>query len=308
MVTGAAGFVGRHLVAALAEHGGRVTALDSDGARLAALAGAEVVRSGDVRDGPWLEGVVRDAEPHSIFHLAGAIGTASEDAGAFFDRNVAPTLALLEVVRRAAPEATVLLASSSAVYGDAGGPVPVGEDTPLRPRTSYGASKACQEMLALQYFLGHGLRTVRVRTFNLVGPGQSPALVAAAVARQIVDCERCGGDTVLVGATHGRRDFLDVRDAVAAYRLLAERGTPGEVYNVCSGRSHAIQDCVDVLVGHALRAVAVARDPGRMRGIDVLEQVGDNARLRAATGWEPRIDLETSLVDLLEDVRGRDPK
>ena len=282
-----------------------MTALDADAGRLASIAGAEVRQHGDIGDGGWLAGVVREARPHHVFHLAAAIGTAVEDAGAFFDRNVAPTLTLLEVVRREAPQATILLASSSAVYGDAGGPVPVGEDTPLRPRTAYGASKACQELLALQYWLGHGLRTIRVRTFNLVGPGQSPALVAAAVAYQIVECERSGRGSVRVGATHARRDFLDVRDAVSAYRALAARGEPGEVYNVCSGRSHAIQECVDMLVAHARRPLTVSLDAGRLRGIDVVEQVGDNARLRAATGWQPRLPLETSLLDLLDDARGR---
>lgn len=305
LVTGAAGFVGRHLVAGLVADGLSVTAVDRDAAALAALGVAVTARAGNLGDAGWMRGVVTDAKPTHVFHLAAMLGTADTAPAQFFDANVAPTMELLEVLRHAAPEAVVLLASSSAVYGDAGGSTPIAESVPFSPRTPYGTSKACQEMLAIQYFRGFGLRTIRVRAFNLVGPGLSDALLAGAVARQVAMAERDGGDRVLVGDLSARRDFLDVRDAAAAYRALAVRGAPGEVYNVCSGRAVPVSACVEPLIEKARRPLRLERDPARLRAVDVLEQVGDHRRLTDATGWQPATPLATSLQDLLDDWRRR---
>ncbi len=303
VVTGAGGFLGRHLVARLLEAGSTVIATGRDVSRLEALPKSVESHAGDLRDAAWLRGLVERSAPTHVFHLAATIGTEAQSPVRFLEGNGGVTATVLEAVREAAAGALILLASSSAIYGDAGGNAPITEAAPFRPRTAYGASKACQEMLALQYGLGFGMRIVRVRAFNLVGPGLSAALMAGALARQVAEREQGGAPEVLVGDTTARRDFLDVRDAADAYLALAVSGVPSEAYNVCRGHSVSIQECVGLLVRGAVRPLAVRVDPARLRAGDVREQVGDNRKLIAATGWKPSVPLERSLADLLEDCR-----
>jgi GDP-4-dehydro-6-deoxy-D-mannose reductase len=144
------------------------------------------------------------------------------------------------------------------------------------------------------------LPVVCVRAFNHLGPGQSEALVASTIAKQVAQAERDGGGVVHTGNLEARRDFTDVRDVVRAYRLLVERGEPGEAYNVCSGREVAIQEIADHLAAQATADVVFELDPARLRPADVPAVRGDNTKLRAATGWAPEIPLERTLGDILD--------
>jgi GDP-4-dehydro-6-deoxy-D-mannose reductase len=169
----------------------------------------------------------------------------------------------------------------------------------------YAASKVAADFLALQAFLGHGLPTVRARAFNHLGPGQTDKFVASALASRVAANEVEGADEVRVGNLSSRRDFTDVRDVVRAYRLLVLHGEPGEAYNVCSGRDVAVQELADRLVAMASVPMLLKTDPALERPVDVPVLRGDNARLRAATGWEPSIPIEQTLADLLDDWRRR---
>ena len=160
-------------------------------------------------------------------------------------------------------------------------------------------------MIALQAYLGHGLAVLRARPFNHLGPGQSDRFVASAVASRIARNEVSGSDEVPVGNLSARRDFTDVRDVVRAYRLLAERGEPGEAYNVCSGRDVAVQEVADRLVALADRPMALVPDPDLLRPVDTPVLRGDPTRLHEATGWEPTISLDQTLADVLDDWRKR---
>ena len=195
----------------------------------------------------------------------------------------------------------VLLIGSAEEYGHITPELlPVRETTALHPVSPYGASKAAAEMLASHAFHGRGLPVVCVRAFNHLGPGQSDALVASSIAKQVAQAERAGGGVIRTGDLSPRRDFTDVRDVVRAYRLLVERGAPGEAYNVCSGADVAIQEVADHLAAAASVDIRFELDPERLRPVDVPVVRGDNTKLRAATGWSPEIPLEKTLAEILD--------
>jgi GDP-4-dehydro-6-deoxy-D-mannose reductase len=128
-------------------------------------------------------------------------------------------------------------------------------------------------------------------------------MLVPGLARRIADAERAGGSKVSVGNLDVVRDLCDVRDVVRAYRLLVERGTPGEAYNVCSGRGVSVRDVATMMLSLSDAPLELAVDPELVRPVDVPRLVGSAARLRAATGWEPEIDLDTTLADLLAAAR-----
>ena len=146
---------------------------------------------------------------------------------------------------------------------------------------------------------------MRVRPFNHLGPGQSEQFVAPAIAARIARAERDGTDTIAVGNLSARRDVTDVRDVVRAYRLLVEAGEPGEAYNVCTGEAITVRSLVDLLLGLARRPIELTTDPSLLRPVDLPVLRGDATKLRAATGWEPKIAIEQTVADLLDDMRAR---
>jgi GDP-4-dehydro-6-deoxy-D-mannose reductase len=155
-------------------------------------------------------------------------------------------------------------------------------------------------MVGLLAWLGRGTPVVRVRPFNHTGPGQRPDFVVPSLARQIAEATRTGAPAIEVGNLAARRDITDVRDVVRAYRLLLSHGAPGEVYNVCRGSSIAIQDVLECLRDLAGSRLPIVVDPARVRAVDQPDLRGDPSRLRVATGWEPEIDLDRTLADVLE--------
>ncbi len=200
----------------------------------------------------------------------------------------------------------MLLVSSAEVYGAVPqSRLPVAEDAPLAPVTPYAASKVAAEYLGVQAFLAHGLPVVRVRPFNHVGPGQSPNFVVAALAERIVAARRSGASAILVGNLSARRDLTDVRDVVRAYRLLAETGAAGDVYNVCTGRDIAIEEVAARMQHLAGTELRLEPDPALARPVDVPVVRGDPGRLQAATGWAPVVDLDATLRDVLRFAEER---
>jgi GDP-4-dehydro-6-deoxy-D-mannose reductase len=178
------------------------------------------------------------------------------------------------------------------------------EATPFRPVTPYAASKAAAELLAIQAHLGAGLDVIRARPFNHTGPAQGPQFVVPALARQIVEAQLRGAEALETGNLDVHRDMADVRDVVRAYRLLLECGSPGQVYNVCTGQSRPIGQLARRLLELAGLDLELRVDPARARPVDVPDMRGDPSRLEAATGWRPAIDLDTTLSDVLGYWRG----
>lgn len=303
LITGVNGFCGRHLATHLSAAGYRVAGLDRD---RGSTPGPDFHQA-DVTDAQALQAILKATRPDIVFHLA-ALLNPRLPYDALHQVNVLGTLNLLDAVRTVCPQATILVTSTSAVYGRVRSEeLPIAESQPFRPSTPYAVTKIAQEMLAYQQFATHGLRVVCTRTFNLVGPGESPAFAASAFARQIAEIELGRRDPVLtVGNLESVRDFTDVRDAVRAYRLLAEAAEPGSVFNVCSGRGTPIAQVLDILLSlSSVRGIAVQVDPARFQAADVPVQVGDPSRITAATGWSSAIGLEQTLADLLEDWRNR---
>lgn len=295
LVTGAGGFVGHHLLTHLETENDDVIASDRSSG------------GPDLTDRHAVANLVADTRPEVIFHLGGF-----SDVGASWDEPIgalhANAVGTLHVLLAAADHDVdrVLVAGSADVYGQvADAQRPITEDTPLRPVSPYAASKAAADMLALQAHLGWGVETIRVRAFNHLGPGQSDRFVASSLAARIARNEVDGGTEIPVGNLSARRDFTDVRDVVAAYRLLVLRGEPGEVYNVCSGRAIEIADLAARLLERTDTPMTLEIDPSRYRPVDVPMLVGDPTRIESATGWRPRIALDTTLEDVLDDHRRR---
>ena len=288
LVTGASGFVGRHLVAHLRDLGDDVIPSDTD-----------------VTDPEALARELGSHRPEVVYHLAAQsdMGRGWADPVRTVRVNAEGTFNVLDAARRAGT-ALVVAASSSEVYGPAAETeLPLTEDAPLRPANPYAASKAAAEMMCRQARFGVGPDVVIVRAFNLLGPGQGTGFVASALAAQIAGNERSGGDRVRVGNLEARRDFTDVRDAARAYRLLAAHGSPGEAYNLCSGTDRPVRELAEMLMGLTGRPMALETDPDRFRPADARARRGDPAKLRAATGWRPEIPLTETLADLLDHWR-----
>ncbi len=295
LITGAAGFAGRHLVAHLRRAGDEVICTDR--------------RSGgpDLLDGPAWAQLLRELQPDAVYHLAAqaSVPASWSDPVGTLRVNAEGTMHVLLACREAGVR-RVLMVSSSDVYGQAPeAELPLRETSPLRPVTPYAASKAAAEQVAVQAWLGWGLEVVRVRPFNHLGPGQDDRFVAGALAARVVAAEADGSGEIAVGNLSAKRDFTDVRDVVRAYRSALLEGRPGEVYHVCSGRAVAIAEVAEALVGFARRPVQLVTDAALLRPVDVPLLVGDAGRLRAATGWEPTIPLEDTLRELLDDFRTR---
>lgn len=290
-VTGGHGFVGGWLDAHLREAGDEVVLTDHIHA--------------DVTDPASIGAAIREVQPHAIYHLAGMaqVGASWDDPLRCWEINATGTLNVLEAARSCATPPRVLLVCSAEVYGVVKpDELPLTEDSPLRPASPYAVSKVAADFLGLQAWLGRQVPTLRVRAFNHVGPGQGGRFLVTDVARQVVRLAREGGTTLTVGNLSPRRDFTDVRDVVRAYRLLIERGEPGEAYNVCSGVDVAIEDVVRRLLELGGVDAELVTDPALLRPVDIPVLRGDRSKLTRATGWEPTISLDQTLTDVLAEL------
>lgn len=312
LVTGAGGFVGGHLVDYLSSEHPSVeihgVVLPHGSVSWRAASGARVVEA-DLNDPGAAAAVVDELRPDRIVHLAGQSSVQQSwlDPAGTLRTNVLGIVHLLDGARRCGLRPAVLVVGSAEEYGPVGPEeMPIREETPLRPASPYAVSKVAQAALALLYGPAGGMRVVITRTFHHTGPGRGEAFAESSFARQIAEIEAGQRPPVLkVGNLEAVRDFADVRDVVRAYWLLLEKGEGGAAYNVCSGRGRRMRELLDLLLSASRVQVEVRVDPDRLRPSDVPAQIGDPSRLRAATGWEPRIPLESSLSDLLDDWRAR---
>jgi GDP-4-dehydro-6-deoxy-D-mannose reductase len=295
-VTGSGGFVGRHLVPYLLGLGDEVVTLDRTGEPPV-----------DVTDTHRVREVLRAARPDAVYHLAGLshVGESWDAPETVFRVNAEGALSVLRACADTGVE-RVLVVGSADEYGVVDPEdLPITEEAPLRPITPYGASKAAADILALQAYLGDELGTLRVRAFNHTGSGQSSTMLVPALAERIALAEQSGKREINVGNLDVVRDLTDVRDVVRAYRMLVERGTPGDAYNVCSGRGVSVREIAEAMVAMSESVVSLFVDPELLRTVDVPRLVGSPAKLRAATGWEPDISLDATMRDVLSEARIR---
>lgn len=309
LVSGAGGFVGAHVVRAMAERGDQVLGLGNDDLPPSLHASLAGDWRADLRDLDAVTAAIDAARPDAVVHLA-----AQSSAGHSFDHptetlqvNALGTWVVLEAVRRASPAARVLVVGTGEVYGPQPEGSRVGEEAPFRPVSPYALSKAIADQLAEIMSHSYGLSIVRTRSFGHAGPGQRTQFVLPAVAEQIAAMESGRVEAVLkVGNLDVIRDMSDVRDIVEAYLGLLDRGRPGEAYNVCRGTGVRLSEVVQRMVGMARVPIRIEADPARFRPADVPYLVGDPTRLANAIGWQGRIPLDQTLSDVLDEWREKE--
>ena len=306
-VTGADGFLGRHLLALLLEARDgpeRIAALDI---RLGDETGDDRVEwtRCDLTDRASVEAALRTIRPEAIVHLAGLSGRAGMQA--LFDVNVRACEHLLSAASGLDENTRVLVVGSAAQYGlTTGGDEVVSESRRLMASTGYGASKIMQEKWAMAYSDTAALRVTCVRPFNIIGPGQPSDLVPAAFLHQCADVAAGLADEILVGNTSTYRDFTDVRDVSGAiWALLNAAGAEGEIFNIASGRSLRIADILDACIELCGTSVVVRQDPKRFKKFDVPSIVGDITKLQDITDWRPMISWRESLRETWDRMVGR---
>lgn len=304
LITGIAGFCGSYLAELLAGQGWRVAGLDvaaDAGQRLGRLGLAVELHQSDLSDVAALAAIIDAVQPDQVYHLA-ALTNPAASYHALYEANVFGTIHLLQALAEAAPGARLLIAGSSAQYGPTRPHEnPIGETQEFRPITQYAVTKATQDLLG-NMAAAAGQPVIRTRSFNIIGPRQSPQFVSAAFARQIAEIEQGRRPPVIeVGNLAAVRDFVDVRDVARAYGLALAAGRPGQVYNVCSGSGRSVQSLLDGLLALSRApSIEVRVVAERMQPADVPAQVGSYARLAADTGWQPSIPWQQTLRDLLD--------
>lgn len=299
VITGCGGFVGSYLKKELETHGYEVCGFD--------LFEGPGCRRVDLSDKEALRENLREIMPDCVFHLAGQANVAYswKNPQKTFEINVIVTLNLLDVIREISPGIKVLIVGSSDEYGslkERG--VNVTEDIALHPETPYAVSKQTQENLALLYARTYKMNVCCTRSFNHGGAGQKEGFMIPDFCAGAVRIEKGLQSELKVGNLDSKRDFTHVKDVVRAYRLIAEKGVSGEVYNVGSGRTFSAGEVLDIVLKSVKTPCKVVRDASRMRPSDTPVVCCNHDKLTGRTGWMPEFSIEQIVKDCLEYYRG----
>jgi GDP-4-dehydro-6-deoxy-D-mannose reductase len=301
IVTGATGFVGRHLIDRLTASGTRIVAWHRPGGHPVVDSAHASWQGVDVTDREAVTRAIDEARPDRVYHLAGVtnVATSAANVNDHLRTNVLGTHHVLDAVRRSGGPCRILVVSSALIYR--ANAEAIREDAPLGTSNPYGLSKLAQDHLAQRAAADEGLDVVVARPFNHIGPRQAAGVAISSFARQIARIEQgLAPPDLLVGNLDARRDITDVRDVVAAYERLMADGRTGAAYNVCSGTTWRIRDLLDKLVAMSSTAITARTDPARLRPDDVPSVQGDPTRIRSELGWMPHIPIEQTLRDVLE--------
>jgi GDP-4-dehydro-6-deoxy-D-mannose reductase len=304
LVTGANGFVGKHLLKELLENGYEVVAIG--GSQVAAL-----------DDTPGVEYMTLDLSSldeakqinfdgvTGVIHLAGlaAVGPSFDKPMEYIGVNIGLEINLFEAALAQNVKPKFLAISSGTLY-DPKAEQPLSETSPVLPNSPYAVSKIGQEQMA-QYYATRGFEALIARPFNHIGPGQGPGFIVPDFAQQIVAIQKGEQTGMTVGNLDAKRDYTDVRDIVRAYRLLIEKGKSGEIYNICSGNPISGHEILEGLSQAAGVESEVKQDPDKMRPSDTPVLSGNHDKITADTGWQPEIDLQTTLTDVIADWRNK---
>jgi GDP-4-dehydro-6-deoxy-D-mannose reductase len=258
----------------------------------------------DLTDKQKIFSIVKKFKPHQIYHLAAqsSVSYSWEKPVETFKINVFGGINILESLKAFCPRCRVLMVCTAEEYGETSGEnKAIDENFRIYPQNPYAISKSALDFFSSVYYSAYRLPVLISRSFNHIGPGQSEKFVCSDFARQIALIDSGKQDPVIrVGNIQSQRDFLDVRDAVKAYSYIMNKGSVGQIYNVCSGKKRKISDLLDMLISLSTRSdIKVKIDRSKFRAIDVKIVYGDNSKLKAHTGWTPDYSIKTSLNDTL---------
>ena len=304
LVTGANGFVGKHLINELLANDVNVVAIggsqvpdieETEGVEYMTL---DLMSSEEVKkiDFTGITGVL---------HLAGmaAVGPSFEQPLEYISVNLGIEINLFEAALTQKATPRFLIISSGALY-DPSADLPLTEKSPVLLNSPYAVSKLGQEQMA-KYYATRGFEVIIARPFNHFGPGQNPGFIVPDLAKQIVDIKAGNKSEIKVGNLDAERDYTDVRDIVRAYRLILDKGHSGETYNICSGKALSGHQILDGLSKAAGNEPTVIQDPDKMRPSDSPVLYGDHQKLTNDTGWQPEIPFDQTLSDVITDWQSR---
>ncbi len=300
LVTGASGFVGRHLTPLLLKRGHQIYAVGMETIDNEHIHAYEA----DIRDYDAVVSVMEKTKPDAVVHLAAIsnVPFSWEKSALTVDVNALGTVNVLEALRKINPKAKLLSVGSSDEYGlTAQKGLPLTEDMPCKPQNPYAISKYCAEQLALKLGEKYGMNVICTRSFNHFGAGQAKGFVVSDFASQIAAIEKGEQEPVMsVGDLTAERDFLNVNDVVEAYAGLVDSDVPSGVYNVCSGKARSIRSILEILLSLAKTKIDVKKDAAKLRPSDTPFFVGDASKLRSVINWRPQRDVREGLANVLE--------
>ncbi len=300
LVTGAAGFVGKHLLQELISHSHHPIAVDLK-------AGTEqeniTWRECDILNPDALNKIVTETKPDACIHLAGIayVPVADTNPEIMLSINILGTLNILNALKKTAPSCRTLTISTGHVYGTPPPSVIVTEDTPLHPVTLYAITKAAADAAALGFTENNRLPVMTARPNNHSGPGQSPNFVIPGFINQAKAIAAGKSEPLLsVGNLESVRDFTDVRDVVRAYRLIIEKGIPGHAYNIASCDTVSIGDLLSEICALTNISPTIETDSAKFRPKDH-SPVLDTSKLKEHTGWQPKYTRTQTLTDMINN-------
>lgn len=306
LITGATGFVGGHLLEHLLGEGESALIATNRSAdwpkAIAHLASSVRLIACDLSHPAAVTELLQSVKPRRIYHLAGFAdnGASFRQPEECWRQNVFIAQYLYEAAAKVTPDVRIVTVSTGLIYGEPEGPDQAfHEASPLKPGTPYAASKAAADLMAYQYFRSHDLAIVRARPFNHIGPRQPTEYAVPNFARQVAAIMRGKSDPVMeTGDLSAQRDLTDVRDIVRGYRMLMDKGRPGEAYNLGRGETFSMRSIVERLIAASGKSVAV-RERAAVRKGDPNVIRCDIHRIKTEIGWAPEASIDQSLSDIL---------
>jgi len=301
LVTGACGFAGRYMCDYLSELRERPHIIATDIIE-SIIRNCDSFHTIDLSSAEGASNLIRQTMPNYIIHLAGTFGT--DNWQEIYKVNVLSAVALLEAIRIYKSDAVVIMAGSAAEYGHiAAGQLPVTEQSPCSPVTSYGLSKFLATQIAEYYYRIYKVCVMVVRPFQLIGKGVTARLAPGAFAKQLIEARKSGVNEIKVGNLEGSRDFLDVRDAVRSIWMLCEKPVPGEIFNLCCGKPVKIGELLSLMINSIEIQIKPVIEEEYLRGnADVNVVYGSYQKINEHCGWEPIIPLQESIKSMFEEV------
>lgn len=307
LVTGGTGALGFHILATVTRNGEKLYSFSDEQPQPWQKVSDVTYCTGDLLNFKDVLAVIKEVQPRAIFHLASqsSVGLSYKKPYETLSTNLLGTQNLLEAARQVVPEAKILLLSSSEVYGRATGTLltTLHKESDLpNPLTSYATSKACMELLGNQFTNAYGMHIVMIRPFYFTGPHHSRRFLIPAIASQLVKIQKYGAEPIIYsGSLDVSRDVLDVRDVARGLIQVLQAGNPGDIYNICSGKSYTFRELTEMLVDISGADVDFRFDPSKERTLDIPLLIGDPEKIMEL-GWKPMITIEDCLVDLYNEM------